>query len=647
MEMKKLKLPRLISDGLVLQQKKEVHIWGWDEPGRRVMISFLGEEKVTLTEESGEWEVWLYLAEPGGPYNMKISDDAGEEIILADVWVGDVWMCSGQSNMELPMERVKDLYSKEIEECKNPAIRTFKITEHADFHAPLSNHLSGEWKDAREENIMDFSATAYFFARKMYQMTGVPVGLINASLGGSSIESWMSRQMLEGYDELLALADRYADDKFLEERVRQNVYNMEQWHGNLCRKDTGIQQNWEKEDTDVSEWKELSVPCFFSDTPLSGFIGSVWLRRKFTVSEGLAGKKAKLWLGTMVDSDVAYINGIKVGQTDYQYPPRKYEIPEGILRKGENTIAICMKCENGEGRITPGKDFTLWNEEERIELSGTWLYRIGAECEQIEPTDFVNWKPTGLYNAMTAPCHPYTIAGFLWYQGEGNAHMPECLSYADKMERLITGYRENWGEANLPFFYVQLPNFQINVYYGSKEEGDSYWAELREQQRMVQKVSGTGMVVAIDLGEDNDLHPLNKKDIGSRLAMMAASKLYGLEVECEGPEVEEVTDIKWEQKENEEKTGDSQLILVCKRCDSGLYACAKEKGEEIKDFELLDENGRKYVAQVQLEGNKITLKAEGMETPPVEVRYCFDFTNKGALIYNKQGFPMGPFAMKL
>lgn len=642
------KLPRLISDGMVLQQKKKVRIWGWDEPGKKVMVSFLGEEEVAVTDTMGRWELWLRTLEPGGPYCMHISDESGMEAVLTDVWVGDVWMCSGQSNMELPMRRVKDRYPEEIRNCRNPAIRTFKITEHTDYHGPLSDHLSGEWKEVREETILDFSATAYFFAREYCQLTKVPVGLINASLGGSRIESWMSRQMLTGYDELLALADRYADDAFVAGRVRQNEQNHTEWLERLYQKDLGMQESWEQEAVDLGQWKELEVPCFFRNTSLAGFIGSVWLRRIFMVPAEFAGKEAHLWLGTMVDSDKVYVNGVLVGQTEYQYPPRKYEVPEGLLREGENTVVIRLQCENGEGRITPGKDYAIWNEYGRIDLTGTWLYRIGAECEQIAPTDFVNWKPTGLYNGMTAPCHPYTIAGVLWYQGEANAHMPECMDYADLMKRLVEGYRREWGEPDLPFFYVQLPNFQIHIYCGSKEEGDSCWAEFREQQRKALEIPGTGMVVAIDLGEDNDLHPLNKKDVGKRLALMAYSRLYGLVLECGGPRVEQVlmqNETGDEQKAASEKP--FRLVLTCADCEDGLYARSGDKGAEVKDFELLNEKGERYTAKAQIRGNEILLTVSGMETKPVELRYCFDFTNKGALIYNKQGFPMSPFVMKL
>lgn len=637
-----LRLPRLISDGMVLQQKKKVHIWGWDEPDVTVMISILGKEYMSTADEKGSFSVYLDELPVGGPYTMEIRDALGEERVIDDIWVGDVWICTGQSNMELPMARVKDRFPEEIKTCANRAIRTFKITEHAEFSAPLTDHLTGEWKAAADDTILAFSATAYFFARQMYELTGVPIGLINASLGGSRIESWMSREMLEGYDEFLALAEQYADKEFVQERLLRNQRVQETWHGALNGADKGIKGNWKDgiPERDEENWKEVEVPFFFKDTELAGFIGSVWFSRKFTVSSKLAEKGGQVWLGTIVDSDTVYINGTYIGETGYQYPPRKYTIPAGLLKEGENTIVVRVKCENGHGRFTPGKgkEYAVWNEEERVSLQGKWHYRVGAACGQIEETDFVNWKPTGLYNGMMAPCHNYTIAGILWYQGEANSWRPE--SYPDLTKRMIDGYREKWREPELPYLYVQLPNFSSEIYDIDRNGNTCCWAELREAQRRALSIPGTGMVVAMDLGEDNDLHPLNKKDIGARLATQAAVKLYGHTVECEGPVVNAI-----EVTCTDEAKGNYQLTIYCEKCSGGMYAYSEDKGEEITDFEVLDAAGKSYSAKAVLTEDKVMLQCAGMPDEPEKVQYCYRNTNTGALIYNKAGFPMSPFAI--
>lgn len=627
-----LRLPRLISDGMILQQKKQIKMWGFDRPGRKVMLSFLGEEYVAVADGQGRFEAVLPPMEPGGPYNLYIGNENGEEIVVTDILIGDVWLCAGQSNMELPMERVKDRYPEEIRECSEPFIRTFKVIEHSDFHGPLRELQSGSWEKADTGTILKFSATAYFFAKQMYQMTGVPVGLINTSLGGSRIQSWMSREMLQGDVEDLLLAEKYADDAFVAGQLERNQENMEAWHRNLDEQDQGLKRNFKELKAPEPSFKEVSIPFFFRDTQLQGFIGSVWFLRNFQVTGGLAGKAAKLWLGTIVDSDTVYINGVMVGHTDYQYPPRKYEIPEGLLREGENTIVIRVKCENGHGRFTDGKKYALWNDEEEIDLTGKWYYEIGAACEQIEPTDFVNWKPTGLYNGMVAPCRPYTVAGILWYQGESNTHVPEV--YLELMKRMVAGYRKEWGE-ELPFLYVQLPNFAIDRYDSDADETGQGWPVVRELQRRAKKLPRVGMAVTMDLGEDNDLHPLNKKEVGFRLAMLAAKMLYGIASECEGPEI---CGIDYEM----EKTG--AVLLYFKNITDGMYAYGGEKGKEIRDFELRDEQGIWHRAAAVIKEDTIRLTpVERIRIRPCGVRYLFSNISHGAMIYNRAGFPLSPF----
>lgn len=627
-----LRLPRLISDGMILQQKKQIKMWGFDRPGRKVMLSFLGEEYVAVADGQGRFEAVLPPMEPGGPYNLYIGNENGEEIVVTDILIGDVWLCAGQSNMELPMERVKDRYPEEIRECSEPFIRTFKVIEHSDFHGPLRELQSGSWEKADTGTILKFSATAYFFAKQMYQMTGVPVGLINTSLGGSRIQSWMSREMLQGDVEDLLLAEKYADDAFVAGQLERNQENMEAWHRNLDEQDQGLKRNFKELKAPEPSFKEVSIPFFFRDTQLQGFIGSVWFLRNFQVTGGLAGKAAKLWLGTIVDSDTVYINGVMVGHTDYQYPPRKYEIPEGLLREGENTIVIRVKCENGHGRFTDGKKYALWNDEEEIDLTGKWYYEIGAACEQIEPTDFVNWKPTGLYNGMVAPCRPYTLAGILWYQGESNTHVPEV--YLELMKRMVAGYRKEWGE-ELPFLYVQLPNFAIDRYDSDADETGQGWPVVRELQRRAKKLPRVGMAVTMDLGEDNDLHPLNKKEVGFRLAMLAAKMLYGIASECEGPEI---CGIDYEM----EKTG--AVLLYFKNITDGMYAYGGEKGNEIRDFELRDEQGIWHRAAAVIKEDTIRLTpVERIRIRPCGVRYLFSNISHGAMIYNRAGFPLSPF----
>ncbi len=673
-----LQLSRLLSDGMVVQHGRRIHIWGKDEPGSRIVLAFMGESYNTAVNEEGCFEFFLPASEPGGPYEMILKDDAGEEKVIRDVLVGDVFFCSGQSNMELPMARVKDRYPEEVAGCENDRIRTFKITECGDFHGPLEELGSGSWVCAAADTIMDFSATGYFFAAELYKMTGVPVGFINASLGGSRMESWLGREMIEDEipypqvedrdlgkrsqedygqakeaqrKEWLREADTYADDSFVAGQLEKNERQSRTWHDALDAGDLGLLQNWEREDVELCEWKQAVLPFFFKDTELKGFIGSVWFRRSFFVPAKYAGRPMHLWLGTIVDSDTVYVNGSPVGHTDYQYPPRKYEIPSGLLREGENSIVIRVKCENGYGRFTPGKKYAVWTDEYEIDLRGTWYYRIGASCGQIAETDFVNWKPTGLYNGMTAPCHAYTIGGIVWYQGEANTHKPD--TYLDGMKAMIGGYRKKWNDESIPFYIVQLPNFLIDLLTEEdswREDGvhilnpgmtESGWREIREKQRLAQAIPNTYMVVTMDLGEDNDLHPLNKKEIGRRLALLAAAGNYRKDIPCESPEV-----VSAEMTAGENGKG-YRVGLLCEHTGGELHAFCEDKGTEITDFELADADGVCYPAKAVLEEAKILLTCEDMKEKPEEVRYCYRDTNSGALVYNAYGLPMSPFKISL
>ena len=374
----------------------------------------------------------------------------------------------------------------------------------------------------------------------------MPVGILNVSLGGAKIEAFMSREMLKGYDDCLAEAERYAQDDWRKEQEEKNEKSTAEWYGRLQKEDAGIKGAWMQEEAwnknEESGRKEekaehrddssrIDVPFFFRNTGYRGLCGSVWLARHFTVTKEMAAQDSVLCLGTMVDADEVYVNGSLVGCTAYQYPERRYPVKAGMLHAGENFLVIRLISEQGEGRITPGKPFCLKTESGEIPLSGTFQAKVGAVCEKRPPVDFINWRSTGLYNGMAAPCETFPIAGFLWYQGEANAHMPGVLTYADKLKRLIEGYRKARKDNGLPFLYVQLPNFKIETYYGNEEERDSDWGAMRLEQEKVLTLPGTGMVRTIGLGEDNDLHPHNKKDVGELLADLA-EKMTGNPQAC-------------------------------------------------------------------------------------------------------------------
>ncbi len=637
--MESLRLPHIISDGMVIQRRKRIHIWGWNEPGSRVEVLLDNLTSSAVTGDDGRFDAYLSARESGGPYELIVSDDRGEKIVVRDVMVGIVWFCTGQSNMELPIARVKDRYPYLADVEENKAVRTFKIIEDTDFAGPLEELRSGTWSHVSRETIMNFSATGYFFADRLQKMTGETVGFINASLGGSRISSWMSREMLEGYDELLETADRYADRDFRESVSNKNVVQALRWRESLDKLDRGLKENWKAPELNDKSWKKMDIPVMFCDTELKGFCGSVWFRRKFDLPETLAGKQARLFLGTLVDRDEVFVNGVKVGGIEYQYPPRKYDIPEGLTRDKDNVIVIRLCVEYGVGRITPDKDYMIFGDEGCVRLDGTWKYKVAASCGVMPPTDFINWKPTGLYNAMTAPCHNYPIDGILWYQGESNTH--EDVDYVDLSRRQIRGYRDNWGEENLPYIFVQLPNFCIDV----ESIGDP-WPAFRLGQARLLDDPTVGMIVSMDLGEDNDLHPTRKKPIGDRLALWAAHIKYGYPGEYMGPVPTGVRCFKAVAGVTEVSETES-IVEISFAHAMGLQSRDIGKGSGIKDFEVVSKDGRLHEAEATISGDRVLLRV-AIEAEEIDsVRYLVSYTYNGAMIYNSAELPMGPFELKV
>ena len=629
--MSKLSLPKIISDGMVIQRRKRIHIWGWDEPGRSVEAVLDNLSSKAVTDENGRFDIFLSAKESGGPYELVVSDDNGDSITVCDVMIGLVWFCTGQSNMELPIARVKDRYPALSQIEENTGIRTFKIIEDTDFHGPLEELRSGSWSHVAKETIMDFSATGYFFAAYLQKITGQTVGFINASLGGSKISSWMSKEMLSGYDELIAEAEKYADDDFKKSQADKNEINGSLWREKLDKQDRGLSEKWMREDLDERSFKEMDIPVMFKDTELSDMCGSVWFRKSFDLPKELAGKSARLFLGTMVDRDQVFVNGVQVGGTEYQYPPRKYDIPEGLTREKDNHVVIRLCVEHGLGRITPDKEYKIFNDDAQVRLDGKWYYKVAARCDEIPPTDFINWHPMGLYNAMTAPCHNYPVDGIIWYQGESNTFEP--WDYVDLSKRMIAGYRQMWGEENLPYILVQLPNFVIDI-----APVDDPWPTFRLKQSSLLEDPMVGMTVNMDLGEDNDLHPTGKRRIGKRLALWAAHMKYGYTGEYTGPTAVSA------KIATAGHFKDTTIEIELSHAD-GLIARDIGKGPEIKDFEVIDSKGNIQEVEAEITGNKIQLKT-GIKADKIsKVRYLVKYTYSGAMLYNRANLPMGPFQL--
>lgn len=621
-----IKLPRLISDGMVLQRSNSTRIWGCSDPRDILRIRFKDQSIHAVADALGRWSTMLCIPEAGGPYEMEIRSSSGEIRLIKDILVGEIWIASGQSNMELPMERVKDHYPQEMIDAGNDNLRLFKITESYDFKGPREELTSGSWQHVQPDTLPGFSAVSYFFQKRLNLDLGVPIGIINASLGGSPAEAWMSEEMLAGFEGYHTVLEQYRQEGYVQERLKHNEVAADAWYATIKHADRGIcdgMDPWYGEQVDMAQWKSIDLPCFFENAGLEDFIGAIWFRKTIHIPADKIGKQAALWLGTIVDSDETYVNGRLIGSTGYQYPPRKYSIPEDCLKPGDNTLVMRVICNDGRGRATPGKVYRIFNEDFSIDLQGEWHYRIGCRQETPFPQiDFVSWKPTGLYNAMLAPCHPYTIRGVIWYQGESNTtRQPENYQYL--FGRLITGWREKWQQGDFPFLFVQLPNFGIDL------DDDSNWPLIREAQRQVSIIPNAGMVTAIDLGEYNDLHPLNKKPVAQRLALAARALAYGEEVEYSGP------------------------VPAGFDCEPGKCSIDFDHlggGLDSKDYprvdrvKVMDQSGDRIEADARIVDTRLQVTWDSSFEACV-LQYAYENNPEGALLFNKEGFPASPFVL--
>lgn len=516
----KVKLPVLISDGMVLQRDREIKIWGYADADEVVTVDFLNKKQTVVTGKNGCWELNIPAQKAGGPYSMNIN---GLEI--NDILIGDVWLCSGQSNMELPVSRVLDLYREEVNAYSNPAIRHLKVPLDYNFHEVQRDMNRSSWQELTPGNALSFSAVAYFFAKDLYEKTNIPVGLINASVGGSPAQAWISGESLQAFpvylnDLRMCRSDQYVADVKQLDRERRDL-----WNEVLNVDDAGLTAGvrWSLPECDDADWQTADLlQNDWGGDGLSPVNGSHWFRRKFDVPERLAGRPAVLRLGCIVDADSVFVNGVFVGTTSYRYPPRIYSIPQDLLKPGENHIGIRLISYSGKPGFVKDKPYKIVFEDEEISLLGTWKYRLGTQMPVLPGETFFHYKPAGLYNAMIAPLENYALKGALWYQGESNTG--NCKEYYDLMSALIADWRKLWKQPDLPFLIVQLANFMEP----SELPAESNWAELRDVQLILsQEIPDAGLAVTIDIGEWNDIHPLNKKEVGKRLSLQARSIAYG------------------------------------------------------------------------------------------------------------------------
>ncbi len=618
-----VRLPRLIGDGVVLQRDAPVRIWGWASAGERVSVRLCDSTYRASTDSSGEWAVTIGPLPAGGPYVMQIQ--GRNTLTVRDVLIGDVWICSGQSNMELSVERVSPLYAHEIARAYNPSVRQFLVPQRYDFRGPESDLPSGAWKSADSVSVLDFSAAGYFFARALFERYGVPIGLINTSLGGSPAEAWMSESALRAFPAYLAEAVNFRDSTLIRRIETGDAERIGDWYRVLRGRDSGYAgpgAPWCAPGCSIAAWRTMSVPGYWSSTPLGEVNGVVWFARDFRVPSAMAGRRAECTLGRIVDADSAFVNGVFVGTTGYQYPPRRYVIPAGVLRRGENRIVVRVISNVGGGGFVPDKQYMIEAGGVTVDLAGAWHYRLGASMPPLAGQTFIRWKPLGLFNAMIAPLLKFRIRGAVWYQGESNAS--KAVEYRTLFPAMIRDWRRNWGQGVFPFLFVQLPNFMEP----KREPSEGSWAVLRESQGAALAEPNTAMAVTIDIGEWNDIHPLNKKDVGIRLALAAERVAYrDSTVVASGPMFQSM------------RTEGNRVILRFSDAGGGLVA---KGGGGLRGFAVAGADRIFFWARATIEGDAVVVHDD--EVPhPVAVRYAWADNPGGANLYNREGLPASPF----
>jgi len=622
-ENKNFRIPGLISDGMVLQRNAPVKIWGWARENEKITIEFIGKVYNTITKADGRWSILLNELKPGGPYSMNLK--GSQCITLKNILIGDVWVCSGQSNMQLKVDRVKDIYKDEISNCYNTEIRQFVVPEIYDFNVLRQDVESSYWELTNPQSVLNFTATGYFFAKALYEKYHVPIGLINTGIGGTPAEAWLSEDALKAFPNHLETAMKFKNNEYIEMIKREDETASNAWYSNLDHKDKGLKKGklqWYDMNHNDSKWLTLNLPGNFKEYGFEHLCGVVWVRKEIEIPAAMIGEPASIWLGTIVDSDTVYINGTFVGATAYRYPPRKYDIPENLLKEGKNIIAIRVISNVGEGGFVKDKPYQIKTKEQIIELKGKWKYKIGVTSNQSPEMTFIQYKPLGLFNGMISPILNYAIKGVIWYQGESNTSMPK--EYYKLFSTLIRNWRQKWNQGDFPFLYVQLANYME----ASEQPSQSNWAELREAQLKALVHPNTGMVVTTDIGEWNDLHPLNKKDVGYRLALTAQKIAYGeSEVVCSGPIYQSMI------------IEDNKVILTFTNAQGGL---AIKNSNELRHFAIAGDDKKFIWAKATIKNDKVVVWCEQV-AHPVYVRYAWADNPEGANLYNKEGLPASAF----
>ena len=641
-------LPSIFASNMVLQRDTDIPVWGTADPNGIVTVKIADQEKKVLSDKSGKWRVNLHAISAGEPYTMSVCGI--DTIRFENVLIGEVWLCSGQSNMEWVVRNSMNA-REEMDKGDSPNLRMFTVQR--TVSDTLKTDCEGSWQVCTPQTVGDFSAVGYFFGRELHQELDVPVGLVHSSWGGTPAESWTSIETLKKDLDLVPIVERFDETirnytKLFAEynkKVKQILDSGERLP--MYHKDAGNEgytKGWAQAEFDDNSWSEIEVPGYWENNNEMQIDGALWFRKTIQIPEAWAGKELVLTLGAIDDFDHTYFNGVEVGSTGADTPnfwvhPRKYVIPAKLVNEGSAVIAVRIFDYFGNGGFGgPGMAMKLCPKARVAAksqfIAGQWKYKIEKE---LDPSSITGpggqglppepmgpghpYSPAGLYNAMIHPLAPYAIKGAIWYQGESNAD--RAYQYRKLLPAMIRDWRLLWAQGDFPFGIVQLANYMAV----SEDPEESAWPELREAQLLTAlNDPNAGLACIIDIGEADDIHPRNKQDVGKRLALWALAKSYGKDIVYSGPLYKSM------------RTDGNKVILNFDHVGGGL----KIKGsDELKGFAIAGDDYQFVWAKAEIKDDKVIVWADGISTP-VAVRYGWA-NNPVCNLFNSEGLPAVPF----
>ena len=620
-------MPHFFSDNMIVQQRSVLTLRGTAAPGASITAtaSWGNEKAEAQADATGNWKTTLTTPAAGGPFTLTV-DDGSEPLTFSNVLVGEVWLCSGQSNMEMPVAGwgfVKD-YEKEIAAANYPNIRLLNV-EHTRSFKPADDITvigNGTWTECTSESVQPFSAAAYFFARELWQKLGIPVGVINASWGGTPCESWVPYEWLAdvpGYEQQMADLKAVGYDSTAIEALY--IRDKALWENAMATADKGVKVLEETKDRPTFVYQPKPFEQF-----LDAFDGMVWFTRTIDIPTSWAGKEATLHLGRIDDEDITFWNDSKVGSVNGWINTRTYSIPSGLIKSGANTITIRIQDTGGDGgMLSSAEDLYIESADgSRLSLAGDWRYAISYDNRELPqspiPTAWPHF-PACLYNSMIHPFLEFPVQGAIWYQGCSN--VGRNAQYEPLFQALIRGWREAFQRPDMPFYFVQLANY---LQHQDLQPG-SDWAQLREAQARAKSLPNVGMACAIEIGEANDIHPKNKQEVGRRLAALALHNTYGQSKVVCGAPVYEGYSIE----------GQTMRIRFSQPAGTEPFVASKN----LSGFSIQDKDGTWYVADAHTDGNTVVVSHPSVQEP-VAARYGWA-DNPTCTLSTKHGFPVPPF----